>query len=974
MSYHGNKLINSIKDNISPINLELIYNEFKYIEDSKKIEKSLDEICSLISIVGNYLVTAENQKLPEEFAIFDAFCCLDFMSVFLKLSSLDYYKIDLQLIKMLSFMLINIKNKPWLYYLCSNNLLNKIISKDYSKYDDEFLSYYVNFLKSLSLLLDETSIQLFYLEKNSSFPLIENILKFYNHKDSMIRNVVRNTVMNIFRVKNAKIEEYFSKLPSVLYFVKIVNQIKNICFEIKEEIKNQNNKKISYLFDDLYDEIIYVDDLLNLKLERINYIIINCFFHFFIIPILCGSICNINKKLTKEMSLFIIIFFFVNMKNEIFKNCLFSILFLEELNVEVENFLFSDKDLSEFFINKININNETNQNNPENEVSFFQFFSEHYSYYFILTLIENNNIIYSKYGKLYPQLAQIMENGKELYNELSYGSDTHKKYTYEEKIQKLHEIIDKFLDKDDINNMKKYHEILSKATGLLIGISNKEKLNNKEKEDLISKDCFLCQMKNVFNLIAKNDNKILVKNKIKQNLFELLNVQKEETLLLFNILIFVVQNKETNISKILLKVANTDNVFDNSKYSLKSLKNIDINNSINEINNSDYKISFNKDIFTFNNYYFSILDIDLPEKNIVNKIPDMLSSILTKEIYLLPITYKIFYQNIINSSLDENYKPLIEINEKLRKNIESKYKSILFCTNSLFNNEPKNRENSYDILYEQWRVYKDMNNKNLFQLIKKNILNKLDVLYLKKNIDINCDYNEGFEILNITNFNKDNNKFPEILSSAKKENICFESNILIFMLIYDLKTIFKKRKANTDINTIQNKLMKNKFPLDFSAYDFQIGQKYNIDILNKPEIYKQQIHYKILEKDTSKDKAFIKCDLFFYRGFLYFGLRNLEDVSNFLIFKKIDIKLIEISKDYIDNEIDNCLQIKLDDGNDEIILIKFENKNIRKDFKDLINKKIMTSSNDERMQFSQFFQELIRKYRNNDDNDEQDDF
>ena len=974
MSYHGNKLINSIKDNISPINLELIYNEFKYIEDSKKIEKFLDEICSLISIVGNYLVTAENQQLPEEFAIFDAFCCLDFMSVFLKLSSLDYYKIDLQLIKMLSFMLINIKNKPRLYYLCSNNLLNKIISKDYSKYDDEFLSYYVNFLKSLSLLLDETSIQLFYLEKNSSFPLIENILKFYNHKDSMIRNVVRNTIMNIFRVKNAKIEEYFSKLPSVLYFVKIVNQIKNICFEIKEEIKNQNNKKISYLFDDLYDEIIYVDDLLNLKLERINYIIINCFFHFFIIPILCGSICNINKKLTKEMSLFIIIFFFVNMKNEIFKNCLFSILFLDELNVDIENFLFSDKDLSEFFINKININNEASQNNPEYEVSFFQFFSEHYSYYFILTLIENNNIIYSKYGKLYPQLSQIMENGKELSNELSYGSDTHKEYTYEEKIQKLHEIIDKFLDKDDLNNMKKYHEFLSKATGLLIGIPNKEKLNNKEKEDLISKDCFLCQMKNIFNLIAKNDKKILVKNKIKQNLFELFNVQKEEILLLFNILIFVVQNKETNISKILLKVANTDNIFDNSKYSLKSLKNIDINNSINEINNSDYKISFNKDIFTFNNYYFSILNIDLPEKNIDNKIPDELSSMLTKEIYLLPITYKIFYQNIINSSLDENYKPLIEITDKLRKNIESKYKSILFCTNSLFNNEPKNRENSYDILYEQWRIYKDMNNKNLFQLIKKNILNKLDVLYLKKNIDINCDYNEGFEIINITNFNKDNTKFPEILSSAKKENICFESNILIFMLIYDLKTIFKKRKTNTEINTIQNKLMKNKFPLDFSAYDFQIGEKYNIDILNKPEIYKQQIHYKILEKDTSKDKAFIKCDLFFYRGFLYFGLRNIEDVNNVLIFKKIDIKLIEISKDYIDNEIDNCLQIKLDDGNDEIILIKFENKNIRKDFKDLINKKIMTSSNDERMQFSQFFQELIRRYRNNDDNDEQDDF
>ena len=97
-------------------------------------------------------------------------------------------------------------------------------------------------------------------------------------------------------------------------------------------------------------------------------------------------------------------------------------------------------------------------------------------------------------------------------------------------------------------------------------------------------------------------------------------------------------------------------------------------------------------------------------------------------------------------------------------------------------------------------------------------------------------------------------------------------------------------------------------------------------------------------------------------------------MDNILIFRKIDIKNIEQSKDYNQQGIENCLQIKLDDGKDEIILIKFDNKNIRKDFKDLINKKIMTSSNDERMQFSQFFEELIRKYRNNENNDEEEEF
>ena len=961
MSYHGQKLINSIKNNISAINLELIRKEFQYIEDNNNLKNSIDHICSLISIVGNYLVTAENQKMPEEFAIFDAFCCLDFMSEFLKLSSYNYYKIDLQLIKMLSFMLINIKNKPWLYYLCSNNLLNKIISKDYSKYDDEFLSYYVNFLKSLSLLLDETSIQLFYLEKNNSFPLIENILKFYDHKDSMIRNVVRNTVMNIFRVKNAKIEEYFSKLPSVLYFVKIVGQIKNICLEIKEEVKNQNSKKISYLFDDLYDEIIYLDDLLNLKLERINFILINCFFSYFIIPLLCGSICQTNKKLNQEMALFILIFFFVNMKNEVFKNCLFSILFLDELNLDFEEFLNNDKELGDFFIKCININDETNQNNINNDKSFSQFFSEHYTYYFLLTLIENNNIIYTKYGKIYPQLEDIIKEGKELSNELTYGSDTHKEYTYDEKIKKLHEIFDKFLGEDDLNSMKKYHEYISKTTGLLIGVLNKENLNNKEKEDLISKNCFLCQIKYIFNMISKNDKKNLVKNKIKIKLFELLNLQKEEILLLFNILIFVVQNKDTNISKILLKLANIDNTFDNSKLELKNLKNIDINNSINDIN-IDSKISFNKQIFTFNNYYFSIMDINLSEKNIDNKISENLSLIFTKETYLLPITYQVLYQNIINCSVDENYIPQIDISEKLRKNIESKYKSNLFCTYSLYNNEPKNRENSYDILYDQWRIYKDMNSKNLFQLIKKNILSNLDILYLKKNIDNNVEYNE-FEIINLNNLDINKNS-SEILSSAKKENICFESNIIIFMLIYDLKTIFKNRKSFEGIN-IPSKLIKNKFPLDYSSYGFQIGNKYAKEKFEKPEIYKQQIEYKIL----NKEKDFIKCEIYFYRGFLYFGSKNIEDEKNILIFNKIDIKIIEASQDYINNEnnIENCLQIKLDDENNEIILLKFDDKNIRKDFKDLINKKIMTSNNDERMQFSQFFEELIRKYKNNED-------
>ena len=53
-SYHGQKLIQQIKDDVSSQNLILINNELQYIRDTDQMQKSLDIICSLINIVGNY--------------------------------------------------------------------------------------------------------------------------------------------------------------------------------------------------------------------------------------------------------------------------------------------------------------------------------------------------------------------------------------------------------------------------------------------------------------------------------------------------------------------------------------------------------------------------------------------------------------------------------------------------------------------------------------------------------------------------------------------------------------------------------------------------------------------------------------------------------------------------------------------------------------------------------------------------------
>ena len=632
----------------------------------------------------------------------------------------------------------------------------------------------------------------------------------------------------------------------------------------------------------------------------------------------------------------------------------FSILFLDEINSDIESLLKLDVDINDFFINV----NEEKKNKNNNEMSFFQFFSEHYSYYFLLTIISNNNIIFTKYGNIYPELKEIMENGKELCDNINYG-ENYKNYTFEEIIQKLKLLINRYIDNKQLIIMKNYHEYISKGTGLVIGQIIKENINNKEKEELICENCFMFYIRDLFHSLTGNNNinKTLIKNKIKENLLNFVKIPKEDILLLFNILIFLVQNKEVNISNILLKLTNLVNIFDNTKLYGNNIKNIVKKKSTSDEIGIEHKISFNENIFTFNNYYFSMANINVENINNNYKLVEALSNLLNLETPFLPITYQVIYQNIINLTLDENYICHIDINATLVKNIESKYKSILFFIYSLFKNQSKNRECCYDIFYNQWKIYKDLNNKSLLNLIKKNVISSLDILSIS-NIDNNSDLSDGFEIINNSNLNKNNNDKNIFLKNIK-ENVCFETNLMIFMLVYDLKKIFKQ--SNNRNNSIIDDLIKNKFPLDFSSYDFQRGQKYDIDSIDPSKLYKQQILYKIINSKKNKEKSFMKLEIIIYKSFLYFGIRNNNRYV--LIFKKIDIKLIKDIKDYnIDG--DNCVQLTVDDGNNEYIIIKFDHFKQTKDFRELINEKIKTSINDERLLFSQYFEGLVSRFKN----------
>ena len=979
--------IKLMEKNANPKNMEIIYKELNaLLKNENHLKKHLKETCKLIGLIGTYLVKGEGLNTTESQLIFDTFCDLDFMNILLKFSMLDYYEINLEIITTFSFLMINIKSTTYLYYFFSKNLLNRIINKDYSKYDEEFLSYYVNFLKSLSLRLDEVSVNLFYIEKTNNFPIIENVLKLYNHRDSMVRNVVRNIVLNILKIKVPSIEDHFTELPSISYLANIACHLRDICLQINDEIGKKNISNLHYLYDDLIDEATYIDDLLNLNLTKINYIIINCLFYYLILPIICGAISEKTNRISKKLALFLIIFFFVNMKNELFKNCLFTLLFFDQLSLDIEYFLVIPPEK----------NNYSFYSEDNKEISFCKFISENYSSKFLLTMIQDDNIIYNKYKNKYPQIEEVMKKCKGIYQKVLASK---KKVSFNDIKDYFESIItsNSFFTEEESNNMGQYHLNMSMSTGLSVGQYSKESTE-------IYSICFLCSINQIFLDLKgseKNEKSSYLNYKsniIKEGLnkiMENLDGNDEIMILLSNMLIFVAQNKEVNISNNLLRHVGLENIKEsniNIKSSNKS-KNSNDNNILNDESPLS-ELRFDKNNFNFTNDYFSMTKDAKNKLFNTIKLPLLLSSHLliryknknndedkiveNKEednkiinTYLLPITYKLIIFNIMNLSLNPQYKFEFKKGKKdyesFINNIEILYKQVLENITKLIKANKQYKEEGYNIFYKKWKIYsKKYNNNATIDLIKDEIMNNTFLLLPE-------EYEKSKE-----------EEYPEEISRKNMnfKNKFFENCLLLFMLLHDIREILLNDpnyfKGENSFN-----LIKNNFPLNIKKDDvseFNINEEYNLEKINPTKIYIRKMSYKL-----KKSENFEEGELILFYKHIYFGI-VLED-KKIKINLKFKLKSIGLYKskddenDIINILVQSCVEDDdyveknddLFDGNEDknkYIIIKFDDEKIKEEVSNKINEKILYNNNEERIVFDTYFNEINNNIKDNKEDEE----
>jgi hypothetical protein len=238
-------------------------------------------------------------------------------------------------------------------------------------------------------------------------------------------------------------------------------------------------------------------------------------------------------------------------------------------------------------------------------------------------------------------------------------------------------VINSFFSEEESNNMSQYHRNLIMSTGLSVGQFSKETSGE------IYSICFMCYMNQIFvdlkgeehssqsnytiNIVKEGLNKII----------EDMDENTEEMILLVNMLIFVVQNKETNISNNLLRHVELENIKEKIISKDSVIKNISNNFGDKKSKNESplSELCLNNNNFNYINDYFSLTKdpknqllntINLPlllsqhlliknkKSNNDNKEKEENTDIINKNILLLPITYKLIYLNIINLSINSS--------------------------------------------------------------------------------------------------------------------------------------------------------------------------------------------------------------------------------------------------------------------------------------------------------------------------------
>ncbi|XP_077043294.1 protein CLEC16A isoform X4 [Agelaius phoeniceus] len=294
---------------------------------------SLDHLKYMYHILSkNTIVTDHNRNLlvetirsiteiliwgdQNDSSVFDFFLEKNMFEFFLNiLRQKSGRYVCVQLLQTLNILFENISHETSLYYLLSNNHVNSIIVHKFDFSDEEIMAYYISFLKTLSLKLNNHTVHFFYNEHTNDFALYTEAIKFFNHPESMVRIAVRTITLNVYKVDNQPMLHYIRDKTAVPYFSNLVWFIGSHVIEldncVQTDEEHRNRGKLSDLVAEHLDHLHYLNDILIINCEFLNDVLTDHLLNRLFLPLYVYSLVNQDKggerpKISLQVSLYLL--------------------------------------------------------------------------------------------------------------------------------------------------------------------------------------------------------------------------------------------------------------------------------------------------------------------------------------------------------------------------------------------------------------------------------------------------------------------------------------------------------------------------------------------------------------------------------------------------------------------------------------------------------------------------------------------
>ena len=871
------------------------------------------------------------------------------------LSSYKQKEINLKIIKYISIFISNSplnddKNKfNFFDYICENKYLNQlIINLNYNleEKDDDYLSYYINFLKVINNKITIENIKIIFNNEYNQFPLLDQILILLNNEDIMIRTSARNIFLSLIKLNYMPIIEYLNEIPKIAIFIILMRRMKTnilLMINLKNTDRNIFIEKTKEFKEKIVEDLLFMEDILSINIFKINYIIINCLFSIVLLFLFTKIISfsdnknDVNTKSEISKSINVLRIIFKNIKNESTKNLLCFLIFSNKVYAKINQYL-KNKNIEENKDNKI-------ENTKLLNMIYFNF---NYCYTkmkfedFVICNYSTNFIKSLKY-----LIKQLGINEKKIFSEIKEISNLLQIKGEKDEIQ----IITQFLNDKLVNNnnnfiirMHNFHFFISQKTGINCGI-----YQQKENESFLS----------IFytNFLCIQNNEIINNNNYFQN-----NILRKE---IFDFLENEIKNNG----------GNKNIIFNIILFFIEIINDKNINNDLKEILN--FIINRNK-IANANDMNININNIDL--LNILNNnsksiiYPNKLLEPIKIEEFLIINNEKVNYNEL---SFNNEYFSKINLKHNLINNNNDNSDLIINIIDFIF--YPKFELNNNDILL-CFKLIEGIFNETYLNNDK--LINYLKSLYLQTLIQIkeilfknNNDLKNGIFKFSFSFFEKSFYLNKKSLSDII--NTYYSDMRLSSFVIIDnsknskektnLKNLFQKYICLHDLIITNSPLFKNiEFPLNLikKEQNFEIGGKvdikeYNLTIINVK-------FSKVINKVNSEEE---KLTMFIFNNYLFFAL-SPENVS------KYDINAIDGEKLYLIKYMFYLRYINLIEDIDDFTLffvlneseykfnlnLKFENEIIFNKAKEMLVNGINNSIILEFSSISSFINNQINEY------------